>query len=87
MDGNGNAEKNERSTVYYKLLPFDTWVFQRKHQIFKIADTENALTMNRDVRRVPIIFSWENVTVQTLYNPKKSFLYKKIINNGKLSFF
>ena len=43
--------------------------------------------MNKEARKVPIVFSWENLTVQTFYNPKKSFLYKKIINNGKIQFY
>lgn len=47
--------------------------------LWKVKNSES----DKNVKNVPIIFSWENLTVQTLYNPKKSFLYKKIINNGK----
>jgi hypothetical protein len=42
----------------------------------------NVITLNKEDKSVPIIFSWENLTVQTLYKPKKI-----IINNGKIKLF
>ena len=53
----------------------------------QINNNDSSLVLKNEVKSVPIIFSWENLTVQTSYNPKKSFLYKKIINNGNLANF
>ena len=62
-------------------------LFKITSEILKVNDADNVITLNKEVKRVPIIFSWENLTVQTLCKPKKSIPRKKIINNGKIKLF